>query len=109
MGVDCTMVIERYLYTISTTGNEYWETIGVCVLPRNYDMFEEIRDIAEPGYPMCMNYMTEKIMDEFESWGECYMDYESWVDLSLKYDFRDYAYIRKAKRYSLRCIFRFDN
>lgn len=103
------MVIERYEYTDSKTGTEYWEIIGVCALPRNYDMFEEIRDIAEPGYPRDMNHYTEKILGDFEQWGECHMDYESWVDLSIKYDFREYAYIRKAKRYSLRCIFRFDN
>ena len=109
MGTDCTMIVERRDYSIPTEDRQWWDTIGCCHLPRNYDFYEEISNTSTNGYPPFINWLSESILEEVECWGECYMSYEDFEKLANKYNMKKYVYIRKKEREHCRCIFRFDN
>lgn len=109
MGTDCTMIIERKDKELSSSENELWDIVGVCHLPRYYALFDEIREKATCGYPPFINWLSNKILEENEDWGECYMDYSMWKLLCKLHEVKGYTYMKNSKEDAYRCIFRFDN
>ena len=103
MGTDGTMIIERKL----TDG--FWEPIGVLSLPRNYALFDAMKERGYTGYPSDIDELSKNILDTNEEWGEGYMSYQEWVKL-LKEHHWEYLNTIKKKYYDdCRVIFRFDN
>lgn len=107
MGIDCTMVVERL--DKSFTSTEYWEIVGVIHLDRHRDLFDEIREKANPGYPNNINHMSRFILENKECWGECWMDMNSFKKLPLLKHHKEWDVFKKRHHKDMRCIFRFDN
>ncbi len=107
MGTDCTMVVE--ILDDSFTSTEYWEIAGVIHLNRHYDLFDEIKDKATPGYPNNINHTSKYILDEMECWGECWMSMNDFKKLKYAKSHKECNIFKKRLHPKMRCIFRFDN
>lgn len=106
MGTDCTLVIEKR-YDGRT--RVMWETIGVMKIPRDYQLFEEMRCSGFVGYPEDINWFSKDILEATEDWGECWMYYTDFFRLLKRYDLMDWDTIKKKLRDQCRVIYRFDN
>lgn len=109
MGTDCLMIIERIDDRLSNDKFEWWDTIGMYNLNRNYSLFDDIREKATPGYPGHINSLTKQVLNDLECWGDCYLPYSEFKKLAKKHKSKDAIYIKKSQESRCRCIFRFDN
>lgn len=108
MGTDCTMVVEM-LDMDFLPQKEYWEIAGVIHINRDYDLFEEIKDMAIPGYPDGINYLSKSILEKYECWGECWLPMKKVRKLKYIKRHDECDIFKKNLHGYMRCIFRFDN
>ena len=101
MGTDCTIIIER-------CNGGFWEPIGLIPLPRNYELFNDIRERGNVGYPPDIDELSKEILDTKEDWGEGYMNYKEWLKLLKEYDYKHLNTIKKKYYDKCRVIYRFD-
>lgn len=110
MGTDCKAVIEKGEKIGQIT---FWDPVGVICMDRNYDLFDDIREIANQGYPETISTLAKTILDESEDWGECWMTWKDYMQLLRRHDIAlpEMIVIKKsiAKKFEIRVIFKFDN
>lgn len=102
MGTDCTVVIER-------EGDLGWEITGVMHLPRDYDLFELLKENGASGYPEDIDRLSKEILERVEVWGEGHMGYDAYRKLLMRRGCEGLDIIRKKLRGRCRVIYRFDN
>lgn len=107
MGTDCTMVVE--MIDKAFESHEYWEIVGVIHLNRDYKLFDKISEKAIGGYPPNCNWLTNKILEDNESWGECWMSMEDFANMKQAKKHEEWNVFKKKLHKDMRCIFRFDN
>ena len=100
-GTDATMIIEMYR-------DGFWEPIGLIPLPRNYELFNDMRERGNAGYPPDIDDLSKQILEDIEDWGEGYMTYKEWLKLLKEYDYKHLNTIKKKYYDKCRVIYRFD-
>ena len=101
MGTDATVIIER-------CNGGFWEPIGLIPLPRNYELFNDIRERGNAGYPPDIDELSKEILDTKEDWGEGYMSYQEWVNLLKEHKWQYLNIIKKKYYHECRVIYKFD-
>lgn len=101
MGTDATVIIER-------CNGGFWEPIGLIPLPRNYELFNDIRERGNAGYPPDIDELSKEILDTKEDWGEGYMSYQEWANLLKEHKWQYLNTIKKKYYHECRVIYKFD-